>query len=227
MIFAAFLKMLIPVLVLFPGLVAIVLLPGLEDGDQALPLMIKKLLPPGLIGLMFAAFFAGLMSSIDSMLNSTATLWTKDIYERFFKKGAPDKHYLFVGKITTIVILFFGIATAPVSDLFPGIYVAIQTFLSFFQGPVFSILFLGMFWKRTTQQGGLAGLVVGMISAALMNIFSDSLFSIEEPFLYVSWWSFVVGFIVTVVVTLLTKPYADNKLVGLVYRLADNNQKTQ
>ena len=60
-----------------------------------------------------------------------------------------------------------------------------------------------------------------------MNIFSDSLFSIEEPFLYVSWWSFVVGFIVTVVVTLLTKPYADNKLVGLVYRLADNNQKTQ
>jgi len=227
MIFAAFLKMLIPVLVLFPGLVAIVLLPGLEDGDQALPLMIKKLLPPGLIGLLFAAFFAGLMSSIDSMLNSTATLWTKDIYEKFFKKGAPDKHYLFVGKITTVVILFFGIATAPVSDFFPGIYVAIQTFLSFFQGPVFSILFLGMFWKRTTQQGGLAGLVVGMISAALLHIFSDSLFSIEEPFLYVSWWSFVVGFVVTVVVTLLTKPYEDNKLVGLVYRLAENNQKTQ
>ncbi len=227
MIFAAFLKMLIPVLVLFPGLVAIVLLPGLEDGDQALPLMIKKLLPPGLIGLMFSAFFAGLMSSIDSMLNSTATLWTKDIYEKFIKKGAPDRHYLLVGKVTTVAILFFGIVTAPVSDSFPGIYVAIQTFLSFFQGPVFSILLLGMFWKRTTQQGGLAGLIAGMISALLMHLFKDSLFTIEEPFLYVSWWSFVVGFVVTVVVTLFTKPYEDSKLLGLVYRLAENTQKTQ
>jgi SSS family solute:Na+ symporter len=227
MIFAAFLKMLIPVLVLFPGLIAIVLLPGLEDGDQALPLLVKKLLPPGLIGLMFSAFFAGLMSSIDSMLNSTATLWTKDIYQKFIKKDAEDSHYLLVGRITTAVILVFGIITAPVSDLFPGIYVAFQTFLSFFQGPVFSILLLGMFWKRTTQQGGLTGLIVGMISALLMHLYRDNLFTIEEPFLYVSWWSFVVGFIVTIAVTLFTKPYEDSKLRGLVYRLADHAQETR
>jgi SSS family solute:Na+ symporter len=84
-----------------------------------------------------------------------------------------------------------------------------------------------MFWKRTTQQGGLAGLIAGMISALLMNLFKDSLFTIEEPFLYVSWWSFVVGFVVTVMVTLFTKPYEDSKLLGLVYRLAENTQKTQ
>ena len=135
MLLGAFLKMFIPVLVLFPGLIAIVLIPGLEDGDKALPLMVKKLLPPGLIGLMFSAFFAGLMSSIDSMLNSTATLWTKDIYEKYIKKNAPDKHYLLVGKLVTVVILFFGIITAPVSSYFPGIYVAIQTFLSFYLSP--------------------------------------------------------------------------------------------
>jgi SSS family solute:Na+ symporter len=224
MVFASFLKMLIPVLVLFPGLVAIVLIPGLEDGDQALPLMIKKILPPGLIGLMFAAFFAGLMSSIDSMLNSTATLWTKDIYEPYIKKGASDKHYLFVGKIVTVAILFFGIITAPVSSLFPGIYVAIQTFLSFFQGPIFSLLLLGIFWKRATQWGGLAGLVIGITSSALMHIFSDALFNIEDPFLYVSWWSFVVGFIVTITVSIFTKPYEDERLFGLVYRLAEKNK---
>ncbi|MCK4992989.1 MAG: sodium/solute symporter, partial [Bacteroidales bacterium] len=76
MIFASGLKMLVPILVLFPGLMAIILHPGLEDGDQALPMMIKSILPPGLIGLMFSAFFAGLMSSVDSLLNSTATLFT-------------------------------------------------------------------------------------------------------------------------------------------------------
>ncbi|MCD6598669.1 MAG: sodium/solute symporter, partial [Bacteroidales bacterium] len=100
MIFGSALKMLIPILVLFPGLMAIIIHPGLEDGDRSLPMMIKSTLPPGLIGLMFSAFFAGLMSSVDSLLNSTATLFTKDIYEPYIKKGADDKHYLKVGKIT-------------------------------------------------------------------------------------------------------------------------------
>lgn len=217
MVFAAGLKMLIPVLVLFPGLMAIVLHPGLEDGDQALPMMIKSILPPGLIGLMFAAFLAGLMSSVDSMLNSTATLFTKDIYEPFFKKGADDKHYLFVGRMTTIVLLVIGVATAPVSAQFPGIYVAVQTFLSYFQGPIFSILLLGIFWKGATQWGGLAGLVIGIIVAVTLNTV-EGIFTIEDPFLYVSWWSFVVGIIVTVLVSLFTKPPSMDKLKGLVYK---------
>jgi SSS family solute:Na+ symporter len=224
MLLGAFLKMFIPVLVLFPGLIAIVLIPDLDDGDHALPLMVKKLLPPGMIGLMFSAFLAGLMSSIDSMLNSTATLWTKDIYEKFLKKGAADSHYLMVGKIVTVVILLFGIATAPVSSFFPGIYVAIQTFLSFFQGPVFSILLLGIFWKKTTQWGGLAGLVVGMCVSAVLYIFKGNFFTIEEPFLYVSWWSFLVGFIVTIIVSLFTKTPEEDRLIGLVYGLADKKQ---
>jgi SSS family solute:Na+ symporter len=226
MLLGAFLKMFIPVLVLFPGLLAIVLIPDLDDGDHALPQMVKKLLPPGMIGLMFSAFLAGLMSTIDSMLNSTATLWTKDIYEKFLKKDAPDRHYLFVGKLVTVVILLFGIATAPVSSYFPGIYVAIQTFLSFFQGPVFSILLLGIFWKKTTQWGGLSGLIVGMCVSALLYIFKGSFFNIEEPFLYVSWWSFLTGFIVTISVSLFTKPHTDERLSGLVYGLTDRKQNT-
>ncbi len=224
MIFAGFLKMFIPVLVLFPGLIAIVLIPGLKDGDQSLPMMIKKVLPPGLIGLMFSAFFAGLMSSIDSMLNSTATLFTKDIYQKFFKKNADDQHYLMVGKIVTLVILIFGMITAPLSGLFSGIYVAIQTFLSYFQGPIFSILLLGIMWKRTTQWGGLAGFVIGIFSSFLMYQFKDSLFTIQDPFLYVSWWSFVTGFIVTIVVSLFTKPYPEERLIGLVYGLYDESK---
>jgi SSS family solute:Na+ symporter len=219
MVFGAFLKMLIPILVLFPGLIAIVLHPQLKDGDKALPMLIRSLLPPGLGGLMFAAFLAGLMSSIDSVLNSTATIWTKDVYEKFIRSGASDQHYLLVGRIATVVLLVLGVVTSPVSSFFPGIYVAVQTFLSFFQGPVFSVLLLGVFWKRTTQWAGLAGLIGGMMSSALMYLFKNSLFTIEDPFLYVSWWSFVAGFIITIVVSLFTRPHPESRLYGLVYRL--------
>jgi len=220
MILGAFLKMLIPILVLFPGLIAIVIHPGLEDGDQALPMLIRTLLPPGLGGLLFAAFLAALMSSIDSMLNSTATLWTKDIYERYIKKGATDSHYLVVGRVSTLALLVFGVITSPVSSYFPGVYVAVQTFLSFFQGPIFSILLLGIFWRCTTQWGALAGLLGGIMVSTLLYIFKGSLFAISDPFLYVSWWSFVAGFIITTVVSLMTTPHPRERLYGLVYRLA-------
>ncbi|MHC4509416.1 MAG: sodium:solute symporter family transporter [Planctomycetota bacterium] len=226
MIWGAFLKMFIPVLVLFPGLIAIVLHPGLEDGDTAFPLLVKELLPAGwgIVGLMFAALLAGLMSSIDSMLNSTATLWTKDIYEKYIKKEASDRHYLLVGRIATIVLLIFGVMTSPVSQYFEGIYVAIQTFLSFFQGPVFSILMLGIFWRRATQWGGLFGLVGGITVSFLLYVFKGYLFTIEDPFLYVSWWSFVAGLVIATVVSLFTQPHPEERLYGLVYRLAEPKQ---
>jgi len=219
MIFGAGLKMLIPILVLFPGLMAIILHPGLEDGDRALPMMIKSILPPGLVGLMFSAFFAGLMSSVDSLLNSTATLFTKDIYEPFINKNATDKHYLKVGKITTLVLLIIGVATSPISSRFPGIYVAIQTFLSYFQGPLFAILLLGIFWKRTTQWGGFWGLTIGIGIAVILNSFKDRFFTIEDPFLYVSWWSFLAGLIIAGTVSMFTSPFPEKKLQGLVYSI--------
>ncbi len=217
MIFGSALKMFIPFLVLFPGLMAVVVHPDLADGDQALPMMIKSILPPGLVGLMFAAFFAGLMSSVDSLLNSTATLFTKDIYETFIKKGATDRHYLKVGQFTTLALLVIGVATSPISSDFPGIYVAIQTFMSYFQGPLFAILLLGIFWKRTTQWGGLTALVVGIGFAVFLNIFKERFFTIEDPFLYISWWSFLLGFIVNVLVSLVTKRHTELQLEGLVF----------
>ncbi len=211
--------MFIPIMVLFPGLMALVIDPGLEDGDLAFPKLIATLLPPGLGGLMFAALLAGLMSSIDSMVNSTATLWTKDIYQKYLRQNASDRHYLWVGKMATVTLLVFGVLTSPVSGQFPGIYVAIQTFLSFFQGPIFSILLLGIFFPRITQWGGLAGLTGGMCLAAAMHFHKDTLFTIEDPFLYVSWWSFVAGVVITVIVSACTKPHGSQRLDGLVFNL--------
>jgi SSS family solute:Na+ symporter len=219
MLCGAFFKMFIPMLVMFPGLIAVATLPGLDDGDHAFPTLVKTLLPPGLRGLLFAGFLAGLMSTIDSILNSTATLWTKDIYERFLNRRASNRHYMIVGQLATVVLLIFGVLTSQLSKQFAGIYVAIQTFLSFFQGPVFSTLLLGIFWRRATQWGGLAGLAGGIGTSAVLYLFSDRLFTIQEPFLYVSWWSFVVGVLLNVTVSLATRPHPEGRLAGLVYGL--------
>jgi len=226
MLCGAFFKMFIPLLVMVPGLIAVAQFPGMEDGDQAFPLLVKNLLPPGLRGLLFAGFLAALMSTIDSILNSTATLWTKDVYERFLKKGASDRHYMVVGQLATVALLIFGVITSPLSKQFPGIYVAIQTFLSFFQGPAFSVLLLGMFWPRATQWGGLVGLAGGISTSVLLYIFKGRLFTIEEPFLYISWWSFMAGVLLNVAVSLVTRPHPHERLAGLVYGLPKNTNSS-
>ena len=226
-LFGAFLKMFIPVLFVFPGLIALGLFPGIADGDRAFPVMIKELLPPGMTGLVFAAFFAGLMSSVDSTVNSAATIWTKDIYEKFIKKDADDRHYLIVGRIFTVVLLLFAIITAPISEKFPGIYVYVQTLLSFFQGPTLGILVLGMFWSRMTQWGGLVGLIGGMCVSALLYIFKSTLFTIDDPFLYISWWSFLASLILGTVTSLTTRPEPIEKLRGLVYGMVVKDDEFQ
>ena len=216
---AAILKTLIPLLIAIPGLIALSLYPDLSDGDRALPMLVKNLLPPGLTGLVFAAFFAALMSTVATYLESAATLFTKDIYQKFIKKEASDKHYLTVGRIFTAGIIIFGIIIAPLSEKFPGIFVYLQTIMSIFYGPTFAILLLGMLWKRPTQWGGLSGLVCGVIFSSLLFAFKEHFFSLSEPFLYISWWSFVLAIIVNIVVSIFTKPKSDEELDGLVYGL--------
>ncbi|UCF37549.1 MAG: Na+/galactose cotransporter, partial [Acidobacteriota bacterium] len=147
--------------------------------------------------------------------------WTKDVYASFIRKDADDRHYLNVGKAATLGLLVFGVATSPVSSAFPGIYVAVQTFLSFFQGPVFAVLLLGIFFKRITPWGGFVGLVGGISASALMYLFKEGLFTIEDPFLYVSWWSFVTGVILTVLVSAVTRPHREEDLTGLVYGIEE------
>jgi len=221
MLFCAFPKTIIPVLVVLPGLFALALNPGLEEMDQAFPWIIKHLLPAGLAGLVFAAFMAALISSVDSTLNSAATLWTRDSYQRFFKKDADDKHYLAVGRILTLVFIIWAIIFAPFTVKFPGIYVAMQTLLSIFQGPTFAITLLGIYWSRATQWGGLAGLLGGVAISSFLFLF------MKWSFLYIAWWSFLGAIIINIIVSLMTRPEPVDKLRGLVYGLVMRDQETQ
>ncbi|MFC2077010.1 sodium/solute symporter [candidate division KSB1 bacterium] len=214
---AAFIKLFLPFLIAVPGLIALALYPSLTDGDLALPTLILNILPAGLKGLVFAAFFAALMSTVACYIESAATMFTSDLYRRFIKKNAPDKHYLFVGRVLTATLMLWGILFAPFSAKFPGIFVALQTLMSLILPPTFALLVLGILWRRITRPSGLIGLLSGVIGWTLMFIFKDQLFAVGDPFLYMAWWSFVLTSVVTIIVSLLTQPESEESLAGLVF----------
>ncbi|MBI1318416.1 MAG: hypothetical protein GC168_05615 [Candidatus Hydrogenedens sp.] len=220
MLFAGFLKVFIPIMVIVPGLAAVALLPPMGNGDSAVPRMIREILPPGLRGLMFSALFAALMSSVDSTLNSATTIWTSDIYGRLHHirtgKNLSDKVQLNMGRILTVVFIVLAGVTAPMFKGESTMYTFIQTALSMFQGPVFAILLLGIMWRKTTQWGALAGLLSGVALTTIMNN-TSGVFPSEDPFLFVAWWSFVFSVIVTMAVSLVTPQDPDEKVRGLVF----------
>ena len=228
-IWGGFVHALIPVLITFPGMIALALYAGHTSGDRAFPHLIRELLPPGLTGLVFAAFLAALMSSVDTNLNSAATVWMRDIYQKFFVRRASDRHYLRVGRLLTLVFIVWGILFAPVVTKFSGMYIAIQSFLTVIQGPNLALILLGMLWMRANAWGGLAGLFAGLtISVSLFTLHHFlHIFTSDDPFLYIAWWSFVGSVIVIVVVSLLTRPEPIEKLRGLVFRLNRNDEDVQ
>ncbi len=220
MLFAGFLKVFIPIMVAYPGLCAVVLIPDLAKGDYAVPEMMRMYLPVGLRGLMFSAMFAAMMSTMSATLNSATAIWTTDLYgqavQLFGVKKLSERHILIVGRwFTVIFILLSAILSKTIGDN-EGLYNFLQTALSMFQGPVFAILLLGILWKRATQWGGLAGLVLGVCFTTILNNV-DGLFPSDDPFLFVSWWSFVFSVIVTVVVSLVTPREPEEKIRGLTF----------
>ncbi len=116
---------------------------------------------------------------------------------------------------TATLIITSAILAKPIADR-ESIYVFMQTILSMFQGPTLAILLLGITWRRATQWGGLAGLALGVIFCFVLK-YTPGLFTSEDPFLFVAWWSFVFCMVVTVVVSLLSKPESDEKLIGLTW----------
>lgn len=221
MLFAGLLKLFIPVLVMIPGLVAVVLYPNLPDPDQAVPSMVRDILPAGIKGLMFAAFFAALMGNADSYLNSFSTVLMSDVVARILLavrgRSLSDRAGLLLGRIVTAAAILAAGLMAPLIERFETIYEGIQTFFSFFQGPTLALLLLGILWRRTTQWGALAGLLLGVMLTTALNIMGPAVFPSERPFLFISFWSFLFSLAVTVLVSLVTPPEPPEKLRGLVY----------
>ncbi len=236
-VWGALLKNIIPVIIAIPGLIALVLFPGLEDGDQAIPKLVTTILPSGFRGVFFAAFLAAMMSSVDSYLNSAATLVSYDFLKRFSKNAISEERLLTVGRITTILCVVWAVAFAFVLMQLEGsgIYAIFQTLMAFFQGPALAILLTGMMWRRATGRAAFVALLVGIATAVALYTLNHRvvaealnlrpLFQIQEPFLYFSIWSFLVTLLLVIVLSFLTKPEPTTKSNLVIWEKPTSDSK--
>lgn len=224
-IIAAIPKMLLPVVVILPGLIAAVLIPGLHDGtlthNEALPALIAEVLPNGLIGLALAGLIAAFMAGMAANVSSFNTVVTYDLWETYVKPDREDVYYLKVGRWLTVIGIIIAIGAAFVAAKFSNIQDYIQTLQSIFNAPLFATFIFGMFWKRMTPWAGLWGLVAGALGAAVVNVGATlewfTFNSTQAAAFTASGVAFIADAIVTVLVTLRTEPKPVEELDGLVW----------
>jgi solute:Na+ symporter, SSS family len=242
-IIAAVPKILMPIVVILPGIILLALQKGSDsfalptdasggvNYNMALPVMLQNLYPSGILGVGITALIASFMSGMAGNVTAFNTVWTFDIYQSHIRRNASERHYLMVGKATTVVGILISVATAYVARGFNSIMDLLQLVFSFVNAPLFATFFLGMFWKRTTANGAFWGLVSGTGAAALTHGLTvaegkggwitnvHEFYSGTSQAFNIAGIAFLVCFIVTVLVSLLTRPKNDEELVGLVYSL--------
>jgi len=172
--FAAFLKLLMPIIVVLPGIAAVLILPDLAKPDQAYP-QLMALMPSGLKGLIFAALVAAILSSLASMTNSVATLFTMDLYAQV-KPAESQQHYVLVGRSVSLLSLVIALFTAkPLLGDFDQAYQYIQEFTGFFTPGIVVLFFMGMFWKKTTADAALLAAIGSAVFSFLFYQFWPAL----------------------------------------------------
>jgi len=237
---AAF-KMMVPFIVILPGLIGLAVLPmqltgetqavatGGHSYNEVLPLMMSRYLGPGLLGLGITALIAGFMSGMAGNVTAFTTVWTYDIYGALINKRGSDRHYLKMGRWTTVVGVLISIGTAYLVMQFASIMDYVQALFSFFIAPLFGTVLLGMLWKRTSPAGGFWGLLSGTLtsiglwawvkadpSALRYVALSPHARDMAEN-MYRALWSWIVCVAVTVAVSYMTRPKPISELNGLVY----------
>jgi len=243
-IIGSFFKMAVPLIVILPGLLGLAVLPmhlvpasQLQPGqfsyNEVLPLMLARYCGPGLLGLGITALVAGFMAGMAGNVSAFATVWTYDLYRPFIRKTAPDAHYVSMGRWCTLIGVFISIGTAYLAMGFASIMDYVQALFGFFIAPLFGTVLLGMMWKRVSKAAGFWGLLAGTLTS--IGIFSAMKFDHRwvgvfalSPHaqglaqdMYQSLWSCVTCVVVTLLVTLVTKPRPDAELKGLVYSLTE------
>ena len=251
---AAFPKMLFPALVILPGMLAIALyhkggsaglaLPvgadGNPDYNMVVPAMLAKYFPHGMLGIGLTALMASFMSGMAGNVTAFNTVWTYDLYQRWFNPGASDAHLIRVGRVTTVVGLLISAACAYAATRFNNIMDMLQLVFGFVNAPLFAIFLLGMFWRRATGHGAFFGLLIGTLTAALFHgntlpagetagLLKGGWMGVHQTFassMAQSFWMAIFAFsgcfLGTLFISLATKPNrTDHELHGLVYSLTE------
>jgi len=208
------------------------------DYDLAIPNMLLHYFPTGILGLGLTALLASFMSGMAGNVTAFNTVWTYDIYQSYIHKGASDKHYLHMGQFATVFGVLFSIGAAYMATRYNNLMDFLQLVFALVNAPLFATFLLGMFWKRTTGHGAFAGLATGTVAAVLhlgLTLPHGDVVGIKGGWIAVLhnypsemaqnfWtaiWAFSVCFVITVGISLMTKPREEKELVGLVYSLTE------
>ena len=221
---AAFPKLMYGVLAIFPGLIILSILPnlGADNYNNAVPYAMAYYFPTGMLGVGLTALLAAFMSGMAGNVTAFNTVWTYDIYKAYINRDAPDRHYLNVGRIATVVGVLLSIVTAYIALNFVSIMDYVQVLHGLFLAPLFGTFLLGMFWRRTTGWGGFTGLVAG--TGTGLSMYLISLDAALGASMARAFWAWVVTLAVTVGVSLVTQPKPDSELRGLVWGLTDQKE---
>src|SRR5580704_4963010 len=233
-------KMMVPLIVILPGLLGLAVLPfklvpenmvtpGAHSYNDVLPLMLARYCGPGLLGLGVTALIAGFMSGMAGNVSAFATVWTYDIYRAMIRKNATDSHYVAMGRWCTVIGVAVSVGTSYLVRHSPSIMDYVQELFSFFIAPLFGTVILGMMWKRATPAGGFWGLFAGTGAAvalwwwvrvdpsAVQYVALSPAAKDMAVNMFRALWAWVACVSVTVLVSLATKPRPASELVGLVY----------
>jgi SSS family solute:Na+ symporter len=201
LVFAAFLKLIIPLIVVIPGIIAFVmytqpegtaLIPGVQEAftkvdgsvnyDKAYPWLISVFIPNGLKGVVIAALVAAIVSSLASMLNSTSTIFTMDIYKPYFNREATDKQTVNTGRLTTVAALIIAGFLAPLLGNIPQMFQYIQEYTGLVSPGILAVFLMGLFWKKTTSNAAIIGVIVSIPVALLLKIPAVDLPFLDQMF---------------------------------------------
>ena len=242
-IIGAFPKMFVPFITILPGMIAAVLVTeiagvkageavsGGAEGDvtfnDALLYLMRDLLPNGLLGVAIAGLMAAFMAGMAANISAFNTVLSYDLWEQYVVKERSDDYYLIVGRVATVAATIIAIFTAGLASNFSNIMDYLQVLFGFFNAPLFATFILGMFWKRMTATAGWVGLVAGTLSAVAIAFLTEDAFGSWSTgtiplagqgaaFLAAS-VAFIVDIVLSVAVSLVTKPKPVEELRGLVY----------
>jgi len=235
----AYPKIFIPAITIIPGLIALVLVPGLGQGEKggpqptyndAIPRLIGLLLPNGVLGIALTGLLAAFMAGMAANVSAFNTVFTYDIWRARFRRDRPDSYYLQVGRFATVAGVLIGIATAFIASQYENIMNYIQLLFSIFNAPLFATFIIGMLWRRTTPWGGFWGLITGTLAALVAHFGFVGLTiggtTFWEPWVHIdstqsqnfygAICAFVADAVVTIAVSLVTAPKPERELAGLV-----------
>ncbi len=252
-IIGAFPKMFIPFITIIPGMIAAVLVtdiakvkagesvPGGSSGDgvtynDSLILLMRDLLPNGLLGLAITGLLAAFMAGMAANISAFNTVFSYDLWADYVVKDREDAYYLRIGRIATVAATAIAIFTASLAANFSNIMDYLQVLFGFFNAPLFATFILGMFWKRMTPTAGWVGLVSGTLSAVVVAFLTEDAFGSWSTgviplsgqgaaFLAAS-AAFVVDIVLSIAVSLVTEPKPASELRGLVYSETPREQRT-